>query len=71
MEHLEGSLIRENLVRLSGIPLVGRFPSIPELPANTMVKLDLEEIDLLELTFNARFVSAATPATVEAVVIAA
>jgi len=71
VEHLEGSLIRENLVRLSGIPLVGRFPSIPELPANTMVKLDLEEIDLLELTFNARFVSAATPATVEAVVIAA
>jgi exoribonuclease II len=73
IQHLEGLLIRENLVRLSGIPLVGRFPSIPELPANTMVKLELEleEIDLLELTFNARFISAATPATAEAVVVAA
>lgn len=70
IQHLEGSLIRENLVRLSGIPLVGRFPSIPELPANTMVKLELEDIDLLELTFNARFVSAAIPATPEAAVVA-
>lgn len=71
IQHLEGSLIRENLVRFSGIPLVGRFPSIPELPANTMVKLEMEEIDLLELTFNARFVSAATAATAEAVEAAA
>ena len=71
VQHLEGALIRENLVRLSGIPLVGRFPSIPELPANTMVTLELENIDLLELTFNARFVSAATAATVEAVEAAA
>jgi exoribonuclease II len=71
IQHLEGSLIRENLVRFSGLPLVGRFPSIPELPANTVVKLEMEDIDLLELTFNARFVSAATSAPVEAVVVAA
>jgi exoribonuclease-2 len=71
IQHLEGALIRENLVRFSGIPLVGRFPSIPELPANTLVKLELEDIDLLELTFNARFVSAATAATAEAVEVAA
>lgn len=69
IQHLEGSLIRENLVRLSGVPLVGRFPSIPELPANTRVTLELEDMDLLELTFNARFVSAAIPAPVEAVVV--
>ena len=67
VQQVEGLLIRENLVRLSGIPLVGRFPSIPELPANTMVTLEVGEIDLLELTFNARFLSAATAATAEPV----
>jgi exoribonuclease-2 len=64
VQQVEGLLIRENLVRLSGIPLVGRFPSIPELPANTMVTLEVGEIDLLELTFNARFLSAATAETI-------
>jgi exoribonuclease-2 len=64
---IEALLIRENLVRFSGIPLVGRVPSIPELPANTMVTLEMGEIDLLELNFNARFVSAATPAVTETV----
>ncbi len=77
VQQIEATLIRENLVRFIGIPLVGRFPSIPELPANTLVTLEIGEIDLLELTFDARFVSAATvvavetpvvpPATVEAV----
>ena len=71
IQHVEGALIRENLVRLSGIPLVGRFPSIPELPAATMVTLEIEDIDLLELAFNARFVSAATVATVETVAVEA
>jgi exoribonuclease-2 len=65
IKQIEGLLIRENLVRVSGIPFVSRFPSIPELPANTMVTLEVGEIDLLELSLNARFVSAATPATVE------
>jgi len=67
---VEGLLIRENLVRLSGIPLVGRFPSIPELPANTMVTLEVGDIELLDLSLDARFVSAATPSTVETVEVA-
>jgi len=70
IQHVEGQLIRENLVRLSGIPLVGRFPSIPELPANTVVTLEVGDIDLLDLSLDARFVSAATPATVETVEVA-
>ena len=70
IQHVEGALIRENLVRLSGVPLVGRFPSIPVLPANTMVTLEMGEIDLLDLSFNALFVSAATTATVETVEVA-
>ena len=64
---VEATLIRENLVRFIGLPMVGRVPSIPELPAGTVVTLEMGEIDLLELTFNARFLSAATPAVVEVV----
>ena len=68
IKEVEVSLIRENLVRFVGLPLVGRVPSIPEqLPAGTMVTLEMGDIDLLELTFDARFVSAATPAVIEAV----
>ena len=66
------SVIRENLVRFVGLPLVGRMPSIPELlPAGTIVTLEMAEIDLLELTFNALFVSAAIPAAVAVAVVEA
>jgi exoribonuclease-2 len=65
IQHVEGALIRENLVRLSGIPMVGRFPSIPELPAATVVTLEIENIDLLELTLGARFISAAKVEVIE------
>jgi exoribonuclease-2 len=67
IKQINATLIRENLVRFVGLPLVGRIPSIPELPAGTLVTLEMEEIDLLELNFNARFVSAEIPAVVEAV----
>ena len=65
VKQIEALLIRENLVRFSGVPLVGRVPSIPELPANTMVTLEMGEIDLLELSFNARFVSATKVETID------
>ena len=51
-------VLRENLVKFADIPLVGRIPSLPETPPNTRVILEIGEIDLLELNFNARFVSA-------------
>ena len=50
-------VIRENLVRFAGIPLVSRIPSLPESPPNTQVILEIGEIDLLDLNLNARFVS--------------
>ncbi len=67
VKQIEALLLRENLVRFSGLPLAGRVPSIPELPASTMVTLEMGEIDLLELSFNARYISAAIPAPAEAV----
>ena len=60
---IEAQVIRENLVRFSGIPLVTRVPSMPEQPSNTMVTLEIGEIDLLDLNFETRFVSAATATT--------
>lgn len=41
-------VLRENLVRLEGLPLVVRVPSLPALDAGTRVRLAIEGIDLLE-----------------------
>ena len=60
-EQVDALVLRENLVKVGNIPLVGRIPSLPELPPNTRVTLEMGEIDLLDLNFHARYV-----ATVEA-----
>jgi exoribonuclease-2 len=57
-EQVEAVVLRENLVKLTGIPLVFRVPSLPELPANTRVQLAVGEIDLLDLDIQSRFVAA-------------
>jgi exoribonuclease-2 len=57
VQQSEVSILRENLVRFSDIPLVGRIPSLPELPPNSRVILEIGEIDLLDLNFNARYIS--------------
>jgi exoribonuclease-2 len=64
VQQFEVLVLRENLVRLAEIPLVSRISSLPELPANTRAILEVGEIDLLDLNFNARFISVveATPA---------
>ena len=51
-------VLRENLVKLVDIPLVGRISSLPETAPNTRVVLEIGEVDLLDLNFNARFISA-------------
>ena len=53
----EALVLRENLIKFSRIPLIGRIPSLPELPPSTKVILEIADIDLLDLNFNARFVS--------------
>jgi exoribonuclease-2 len=57
IEMSEAIVLRENLVKLAGIPLVFRVPSLPELPANTRVQLALGDIDLLDLNLQARHVA--------------
>ncbi len=55
-ERIEAVVSRENLVRLDQIPLVFRVASLPDLPANSRVILEISSIDLLELNIQARFV---------------
>lgn len=43
-----GVVLRDNLVRMQGLPLVVKVPSLPELPSGTAVELDVTEIDLME-----------------------
>ena len=50
-------VLRENLVRLTDIPLIFRAPSLPELPVNTRVQLAVGDIDLLDLDVRTRFVT--------------
>ena len=45
---IDATLLRENLVRVDGLPLVTRVSSLPELEAGTRVRLELQSLDLLE-----------------------
>jgi exoribonuclease-2 len=49
-------VLRENLVKLAGIPLIFRAHSLPELPANTKVRLAITGIDLLDVDVRTRFI---------------
>ncbi len=59
VKQIEASVLRENLVKLVDIPLVGRVPSLPETTPNTKITLEIGEIDLLDLNFEARFIAKA------------
>jgi len=55
---IEATVIRENLVRMNGIPLVFRAPSLPEqLPAHTCVQLAVTGTDLIDLSLHTRYLA--------------
>jgi exoribonuclease-2 len=47
---LEAVVLRENLVRAEGLPLVTRVPSLPALDPGTRVRLAVGQMDFLERT---------------------
>ena len=47
---LEAIVLRENLVRAEGVPLVARVPSLPALDPGTRVRLEVGQMDFLERT---------------------
>jgi exoribonuclease-2 len=61
---LSGLVLRENLVRLDGVPLVTRVSSLPPVDPGTRVRLDVEAVDLLERTLGCRYRETLDAATV-------
>jgi exoribonuclease-2 len=56
---VDAIVLRENLVKIADIPLILRVPSLPELPADSRVRLAIGEIDLLDLDVRARYAGTA------------
>jgi exoribonuclease II len=48
-------VLRENLVRMEGVPLVTRVPSLPALDPGRRVQLEIQAIDLLERTVSCQY----------------
>jgi exoribonuclease-2 len=54
-------VLRENLVKLDCLPLIARVTPLPDMPPETSIEIEISQIDLLELTFNARFLHKLQP----------
>jgi exoribonuclease-2 len=48
IREFDAVVLRENLVRAEGFPLVARVPSLPELEPGSRVRLEIGEMDFLE-----------------------
>jgi exoribonuclease-2 len=46
---INAAVIKENLVRLDGLPFVTRVPSLPELPPGSRVNLTVDGVDLFDV----------------------
>ncbi len=55
LELVTATVLRENLVKLDGVPLVNRVPSLPDLNAGGRVELALTGVDLIDLSFGLQF----------------
>ena len=55
IEVAKASVLRESLVRLAGLPLVCRVPSLPNLPFGTDVEVEIGAIDLWAIEVTCRF----------------
>ena len=55
IEVAKASVLRESLVRFSGLPLVCRAPSLPNLPFGTEVEMEIGAIDLWAIEVSCRF----------------
>lgn len=55
VEKISATVLRENLVKLDGVPLVNRVPSLPDLDSGSRVELALAGVDLIDLSFTLQF----------------
>jgi exoribonuclease-2 len=56
-----GTVIRENLVRFDRLPLFVRLPEMPALPPDTPIRIGVTRIDLLDATFESRYLGRVDP----------
>ena len=56
VERPTATVLREGLVRIDGLPLVLRLPTLPPLDRGTRLQLEVERIDLLEAEARMRLV---------------
>jgi exoribonuclease-2 len=66
VKEIGATVLRENLLRLEGLPLVTRVSSLPALEADTAVRLAVEDVDLIECKLLCRWIS--TPSRSDAAV---
>jgi exoribonuclease-2 len=62
---ITANIIRDDLARLNGLPLVVKAPSLPPLEADTAVRFALSNIDLLTLELHAEYAGTVEAASVE------
>ena len=55
IEIAKATVLRESLVRLSGLPMVCRVPSLPNLPFGSEVEVEIGAIDLWAIELACRF----------------
>ena len=55
VKEIDATVLRENLVRADGLPLLFRVPSLPEAAPNVRVRLAVKSIDLLERTLECTY----------------
>jgi len=59
VQEVSGTVLRENLVRLDGLPLAARVADLPSLAIDTRVRIAIGRIDLLAATFETRYLGPA------------
>jgi exoribonuclease-2 len=62
---ITATVIRDDLARLDGLPLVVKTSSLPTLPPDTPVRFKLSGIDLLNLELHAEYAGVVEAASVE------
>lgn len=56
IQTINAVVIKENLVKFDHMPLLMRIPSLPNMMPDSYVKLEIQDIDLLDRTLRAKFV---------------
>jgi exoribonuclease-2 len=54
VQRIEATVVRGDLLRIAGLPLLNRLPGLPELPRGQRIELDVLGGDLVDLTLQAR-----------------